>query len=317
MKNRNVALRKCWRAFVVHLPAHLPKPSSNRRLRRSRQHYFPPTQASFSPRTCPNMSLFDDYVEQNIGIHPAAQLQAAFLVPTPPTDNNLLLFTSASSFCPADAVPLEPWLKELAALVLGNAVAAGEKLRLAVAGTDRACDAHPPRSFRPPTSDGQADGQPPVTLGTPAVLDNQAGTGRSGHETNRATGTASGKGADLTEAWRGAPRHSNQVVARGLKSVDDLVLASDDGWKRYAPTKGFLRRAGGKLGKAQVNLLSKGNTVMKKIREMWREELQRSYEVAVDGKVPTLLCIRFRIEQENGQESARGTKRGRSETATS
>jgi len=71
------------------------------------------------------MSIFDDYVEQNIGVHPAAQLQAALFVPTPPTDNDLLLFSSASNFSPADAVPLEPWLNELAALVLGNAVAAG------------------------------------------------------------------------------------------------------------------------------------------------------------------------------------------------
>jgi len=263
------------------------------------------------------MSLFDDYVDQNSGIHPAAQLQAAFFVPTPSTDNDLLLFTSASTFSPADAVPLEPWLNELASLVLGNAVAAGEKLRRAVSRSARACDAHPPRSSPPPTSDDQADRQPPVTPGTPVVLDDQSGTGRSGHAATRATGRASGKGADLTEALRGAPRQPNQVVARGLKSVDDLVLAWEDGWKGYAPMKGFLRGAGGKLDKAQVNLLSKGNTVMKKIREMGREEFRRSYEVAVDGKVPTLFSIRTRIERENGRESVRGTKRGRPETTTS
>ena len=168
------------------------------------------------------MLLFDDYVEQNIGVHPAAQLQAAFFVPTPPTDNDLLLFSSASNFSPADAVPLEPWLNELAALVLGNAVAAGEKLRRAVSRSARACDAHPPRSSSPPTSDDQVDGQRPVTPGTTAVLGDQAGTGRSGHAATRATGGASGKGSDLAEALRGAPRQPNQVVGRGLKSVDDL-----------------------------------------------------------------------------------------------
>jgi len=262
------------------------------------------------------MSLFDDYVEQNIGVHPAAQLQAACFVPTPPTDNDLLLFSSAFNFSPADAVPLESWLNELAALVLGSAVAAGEKLRRAVSRSARACDAHPPRSSSPPTSDDQVDGQRPVTPGTPAVLDDQAGTGRSGHAATRATGGASGKGSDLGEALHGAPRQPNQVVARGLKSVDDLVLAWEDGWKGYAPMEGFLRGAGGQLDKAQVNLLSKGNRVIKKIREMGREELRRSYKVAVDGKVPTLFSIRTRIERENGRESVRGTKRGRPDTTT-
>jgi len=61
--------------------------------------------------------------------------------------------------------------------------------------------------------------------GTPAVLDDQAGMGRSGHAAIRATGGASGKGSYLAEALRGAPRQPNQVVARGRKSVEDLVLA--------------------------------------------------------------------------------------------
>jgi len=59
--------------------------------------------------------------------------------------------------------------------------------------------------------------------------------------------------------------------------------------------KGYLRGAGGKLDKAQVNLLSKGNTVTKKIREMGREEFRRAYEVSTDGKAPTLFSIRTRI----------------------
>jgi len=177
------------------------------------------------------MSLFDDCVEQHVGIHPAAQLQAAFFVPTPPTDNDLLLFSSASNFSPADAVLLEPWLNELAALVLGNAVSAGEKLRRAVSQSARARDAHPPRLSAPPTSDDQATGQSQVTSGTPVVLDDQTAMGRSGHAPTRATGRASGKGADLGETLRGAPRQPNQVVARGLKSVDDLILAWEDGWK--------------------------------------------------------------------------------------
>ena len=63
------------------------------------------------------------------------------------------------------------------------------------------------------------------------VLDDQTAMGRSGHAPTRATGRASGKGADLGEALRGAPRQPNQVVARGLKSVDDLILAWEDGWK--------------------------------------------------------------------------------------
>jgi len=112
------------------------------------------------------------------------------------------------------------------------------------------------------------------------------------------------------------PDSPTRSLAVGSSQLTTCFLAWKDGWKGYAPMKGFLRGAGGKLDKAQVSLLSKGNTVMKKIREMGREECRRSYEVAVDGKAPTLFSIRTRIEQENGRESVRGTKRGRPDTTT-
>ena len=213
-------------------------------------------------------------------------------------------------------MPLEPWLNELAALVLGNAVSTGEKLRRAVSQSARARDGHPPLWSPPPTSDDQATGQSQVTSGTPVVLNDQTAMGRSGHAPTRATGRASVKGADLGEALRGAPRQPNQVVARRLKSVDDLILAWGDGWKGYAPMKGFLRVAGGKPDKAQVNVLSKGNTVMKKIRKMGREEFRRAFEVAADGKAPTLFRIRTRIEREYGRESVPGTKRRHGQMTT-
>ena len=151
---------------------------------------------------------------------------------------------------------------------------------------------------------------------TPVVAEDQAATSRSGDAQAPATGRASDKVTDLGEVLRRAPLQRNQVVARGLKSVDDLIVAWEDGWKGYAPMKGFLRGAGGKLDKAQVNLLSKGNTVMKKIQEMGREEFRSTYEVSIGGKVPTLFSIRTRIERENGRGSVRGTKRGHREMTT-
>jgi len=259
------------------------------------------------------MSLFDECVDQNLGIHPATQLQAAFFVPTPPTDTDLLLFSSASSFSPPDGVPLSPWLSDLAVLSLGGAVAAGEKLRRAVSLSARARDPYPPLSSPPPPSNDHSNGQ---ALVTPVVEEDQAAASRSGDAQAPATGRASDKGADLGEVLRRAPLQRNQVVARGLKSVDDLIVAWEDGWKGYAPMKGFLRGAGGKLDKAQVNLLSKGNTVMKKIQEMGREEFRSTYEVSIGGKVPTLFSIRTRIERENGRGSVRCTKRGHREMTT-
>jgi len=210
-------------------------------------------------------------------------------------------------------VPLAPWLSDLAVLSLGSAVEAGEKLRRAVSLSARAHDAFLPRSFPPPPSNDHSNGE---SLVTPVVLDDNAATGPSEDAQTRATGRASGNVADLGEVLRRAPRQPNQVVARGLKSVDDLMLAWEVGWKGYAPMKGFLRGAGGKLDKAQVNLLSKGNTVMKKIQVMGREEFRSTYEVSVDGKVPTLFSIRTRVERENGRESVRGTKRGRRDMTT-
>jgi len=257
------------------------------------------------------MSTFGNYVDLDVGLHPSSRLRAQFFVPTPPTDADLLLFQSVSTYSPSDAVPLEPWLAEFAALHLGGAVARGERLR---------------RSLAPPTSaaDVLRPGAPPggPSAIVPRVLPSACGDGGQngvsqvvGAEPS-STGGAGSQAQDRGAASLGPPIQSNQVVARGIKTVDELLQAWDFGWKGYGPMKELQNGAGGKLDKAQVNLLSKAKTVRRKVLEMGREEFRSAYEVAVEGKLPTLSSILTRIEQENGRQSIRGKKRARNDMTT-
>jgi len=193
------------------------------------------------------MSLFGECVYQNLGIHPATQMQAAFFVPTPPTDDDLLLFSSSSSFSPREHVELALWLGDLAVLSLGSAVVAGEKLRSAVSLSSRARDSYFFRACPLSASNDHLNGH---SLMKPDVSDDQAPTGRSEDAQTRAVDIASGQVADLGEVWRRPPRQPHQVLARGLQSVEDHILSREDGWKGCAPMKGFLRRTGGKLDNA-------------------------------------------------------------------
>eukprot|EP00170_Pyropia_yezoensis_P001554 contig_6773_g1558 len=74
--------------------------------------------------------------------------------------------------------------------------------------------------------------------------------------------------------------------------------------------KDYKNGAGGKLDRAQVNLLSKDHMVWKKVQDMGREDFRHMYEMPVEGKVPTPASIRDTIEREN-RLYKRGNKRAR------
>lgn len=106
----------------------------------------------------------------------------------------------------------------------------------------------------------------------------------------------------------GPPRGPNQLVCRSVKTVDEVVLAWEVGLNGYGPMKDYKNGAGGKLDRAQINLLSKANTVYKKVIELGRDGFRRVYETPVKGKPPTLGRIRTPIEKENSCQ-ARERKR--------
>lgn len=103
----------------------------------------PPSRAPL--RQTVTISRLGDSIDIDAGMHPTARAQAAFFVPASPTDEDFLLFSSASSHTPLVADPLFPWLFDLACSRLGDAVAKGRELRRML------------RSTRTPPSDTPPD----------------------------------------------------------------------------------------------------------------------------------------------------------------
>jgi len=236
------------------------------------------------------------------GVHPPARAQAAFFVPTPPTDEDLLLFSSASSYTPPVADPLFPWLSALACSRLGDAVTKERELRRLLrssstprSGTQRDVPIPPCAVAVLSGASSEPLGHAPAasrsgsqsTVGRPAGVNAAPALGEDDADGGRSTARAP------------ARREPNQVICRGLRSVDDLMLAWDDRYNGYLPMKTFKKAKGGKLDRAQINLLSKAYSVWKKVDTMGREEFPMEYETDVNGVTQTLTEIRRRIEREN------------------
>ena len=260
----------------------------------------PPSRAPL--RQTDTISRQGDSIDIDAGMHPTARAQAAFFVPTPPTDENLLLFSSASSYTPPVADPLFPWLSDLACSRLGDAVTKGRELRRLLRSTNTPHSGTQPDVPTPPCAVAVLPGASSEPLGhAPAAS-------RSGSQSTvgcpggvNAAPTLGEDEADGGRSTTRAParREPNQVICRGLWSVDELMLAWEDGYNGYLPMKTFKKGKGGKLDRAQINLLSKAYSVWKKVDTMGREEFRTEYEIAVGGVTPTLTDIRARIEREN------------------
>lgn len=252
---------------------------------------------------------FGDFVSLDTGLHPSGRLRLSFFVPTPPGEQNLTLFASAAKFPSSSTAPLAPWLELFANEQLNSAAAAGRAL-------------HEWHSRR-----NEAEGLPARTpCPSPVVSLAAAADGRSFEpdadvesfeqvvgDDPRAPPTATPVpvlGGQASAGAARAARGPDQLVCRGLKSVEQVLLAWDTGLNGYGPMKDYKNDAGGKLDLAQVNLLSKAHMAWKKVQDMGREDFRRKYEVPVEGKVPTLASIRDTIEREN-RLSKRGNKRAR------
>jgi len=248
------------------------------------------------------MSRLGDCIDIDSGLHPTARAHAAFFIPTPPTDEDLLLFSSAAVFSPPAADPLLPWLTDLATRRLSNAVVVGRELRhLLHESKNPRGDPQRPVTTPPPA----VSPVPAASSEMPACLSASRSTGGPSTAARSRDAGASlvldvGASADRGDATRVVFRRDpNQVICRGLRSVDELMLAWEEGYNGYMPIKNFKKGKSGKLDRAQINLLSKAYGVWRKVNAMGREEFRMMYELPVNGVAPTLTDIRVRIEREN------------------
>jgi len=260
------------------------------------------------PRSVPHlydavaMSRLGDCIDIDSGLHPTARAQAAFFIPTPSTDEDLLLFSSAAVFSPAAAEPLLPWLADLATRRLGNAVVVGRELRHLLHESKNP-RGDPQRTVATPTP--SVSPVPAASSEMPACLSASRSTGGPSTEARSRdaeaspvldVGASAARGGGTRVAFR---RDPNQVICRRLRSVDELMLAWEEGHNGYMPMKTFKKGKSGKLDRAQINLLSKAYVVWKKVNAMGREEFRMMYELPVNGVTPTMTDIRGRIEREN------------------
>lgn len=281
------------------------------------------------------MSQLGDFISVEKGLHPSGRFRESFFVPTPPSDADLTLFSSAASYSHPSASPLPPWLEDLAGLKLRGAIPTVSVLRgvqrdqeninknSTFVSSPATSGARPltslpagsrPTPSPPAAADLAADAAVTVDGGGAAAGDRDdspRGTSPAPDSSDPLTpGAVPGSTAAPDLAPIAPPRGPNQLVCRGIKTVDEVIMAWETGLFGYGPMKNYKGGCGGKLDKAQVKLLSKAFTVYKKVGEMGREEFRRVYEAPVNGKSPTLCHIRTTIEKETPCK-ARGRKRNR------
>jgi len=193
-----------------------------------------PFVSTSPPRSFPRlyntvaMARLGDCIDIDSGLNPTARANAAFFIPTSTTDKDLLLFSSAAVFSPPAADPLLPWLADSATRRLGNAVVVGPELRHLLHDSKNPID-DPQRTI--PTRTPGVSPVPAASSEMPAGL--SASRSTSGPSTAASSGAAGifpvpnvGASAAPGVGTRVAvQRDPNQVICRGLRSVDELMLA--------------------------------------------------------------------------------------------